>query len=99
MKKLAVAALAMLAGACATTDTRSGNGSAARAASAAGTQYCWQERLDSASGTLTCNWSGSFRDACDSTQLTSLQASRYSAPARTRMCNNGQWLVEVSPRG
>ena len=98
MKKLALAALALLAGACAATDNGSGNGNGARAA-AAGTQYCWQERLNNASGTLTCNWSASFRDACDNTQFTSLQAARYSAPARTRMCNNGQWLVEVSPKG
>ena len=100
MKKLALAALALLAGACATTDHGNGNGNGNGArASAAGTQYCWQDRLASSGGTLTCNWSGSFRDACDATELTSLQAGRYSAPAKTRMCNNGQWLVEISPKG
>jgi hypothetical protein len=98
MKKLAFAALALLLGACATAPNGNGNGSAARTA-AAGTQYCWQERLNSAGGTMTCNWSSSFRDACDATELTSIQAARYTAPAKTRMCNNGQWLVEVSPKG
>lgn len=97
MKKLAIAALALLAGGCAATDNGSGNG--ARAAATAGTQYCWQERLDSAAATHTCNWSASARDACDTTQLTTLQAARYSAPAKTRRCGNGQWLVEVSPKG
>jgi len=95
MKKLfALAALALLTGACATTGN--GNGNTARAA-ASGTQYCWQDKLDAAGGTMTCNWSASSRDACDNTALTSIQSSRYTAPAKTRMCNNGQWLVEVSP--
>ena len=98
MRKLALVALALLAGACAATPNGNGNGSAARVA-ATGTQYCWQDKLNAAGGTMTCNWSASARDACDSTELTSIPAARYSAPAKTRMCNNGQWLVEVSPRG
>ena len=97
MNKLALAAAALLAGACATTD--GGNGNGARVSAPAGAQYCWQDRLTSAAGNHQCNWSSSFRDACENTQLTSLPAARYSAPARTRMCANGQWLVEVAPKG
>jgi len=94
MKKLALAMAALVLGACATTN--GGNGART---TAAGTQYCWQERLSSAGGKHTCNWAPSFRDACESTQLSALDTARYSAPQKTRMCSNGQWLVEVAPKG
>ena len=98
MRNIAVAALAALAlGACASTDN--GSGAGAPAARVAGTQYCWQDRLDSTGGKLTCNWAGDTRSACDGATFTTLEASRYAAPRKGSLCPNGQWLVELSPRG
>ena len=96
MRKIAFAVAAGLAlGACATTD----NGGPATRTAAAGTQYCWQDRLETAGGKLTCNWSGSKREACESLNFTTVEAARFAAPKKASMCSNGQWLVELTPRG
>lgn len=97
MKRLALAAIASaLLGGCATMDN--GNGAATRSASApaAGAQYCWQDRLSTGDGKHTCNWAGSAREACEATQYSAVEASRYTAPRKARLCANGQWLVEVA---
>jgi hypothetical protein len=96
MTKIALAVAAgLVLGACATTN----NGSPAAATPVSGTQYCWQERLDTSGGKLTCNWAASRREACDSRTFTSVDAGRYAAPKKASMCANGQWLVEVVPAG
>lgn len=99
MRKIAIAVVAALSvGACATIG--SGNGNTARATPAAGTQYCWQDRLATQGGKLTCNWASTRREACESAhQYTSLDAARVSKPRKASLCNNGQWLVEVAPAG
>ena len=98
MKNTALAiATALALGACASTDTATGDRSAARAVS--GTQYCWQDRLQSAGGKHSCNWAASKREACDGALPSTLDVARYSAPRKSTMCSNGQWLVELSPTG
>jgi PBP1b-binding outer membrane lipoprotein LpoB len=95
MKSLALAiGAALVLGACATANT--GNGAPALA-SAAGTQYCWQDRLSNASGQLTCNWAADKRAACAGAEFTTVEATRFSEPKKSTMCANGQWLVEVAP--
>ena len=94
MKKLALAIVAGLSlGACATMD----NGNGASASAAAGTQYCWQNRLNAEGGKLGCNWAASKREACEAGQFTLVDAARYSKPRKATLCANGQWLVEVAP--
>ena len=98
MKNTALAiAAALTLGACASTDPGNGSGNTARAAS--GTQYCWQDRLQSAGGKHSCNWAASKREACDGALPSMVEAARYSAPRKSTMCSNGQWLVEVAPAG
>lgn len=95
MKKLALATLAALTlSACAAMS--GGNGQVA-ASAPAGAQYCWQDRLTTAGGKHMCNWAANWREACAATQYTSVEATRYSRPQRVRMCENGQWLVQVAP--
>jgi hypothetical protein len=98
MKKLALAIVAGLAlGACASMD--GSNGATARAMPAAGTQYCWQDRLSTEGGKLDCNWAPDRRAACEGTVFTTMDAARYSKPRKASLCANGQWLVEVAPAG
>jgi len=99
MKKLALAAIAALT-LCACGTMNGGNGQSVVATSApAGTQYCWQDRLSTSGGKHMCNWAASKRDACEATQLTTLEATRVTAPRKSSLCANGQWLVEVAPAG
>lgn len=94
MKTLALAiGAAVVLGGCATANTSNN----APAAAAAGTQYCWQDRLSDAGGKLTCNWAPDKRAACAGAEFTTVEASKVSAPKKSSMCANGQWLVEVSP--
>ena len=99
MKKLALAVMAALTlAACGTTD--GGNGQSVAAASApAGTQYCWQDRLSTSGGKHTCNWAASKREACEGAQFTAVEATRVTAPRKSSLCANGQWLVEIAPAG
>ena len=92
--KNAVSAItaALVLGACATPNANNG----AAASTAAGTQYCWQDRLSNSGGKLTCNWAGDKRSACEGAEFTTVDAARVSAPRKSSMCSNGQWLVEVS---
>jgi hypothetical protein len=93
MKTIALAiGAAFVVGGCATANT----GNVAAASAATGTQYCWQERLSSSGGKHTCNWSGDKRSACEGREFTTVEAAGYSAPRKSTMCANGQWLVEIS---
>lgn len=97
MTKIAFAVAAgLVLGACATTNNGS---SPAAARQVAGTQYCWQDRLETAGGKLTCNWAASRREACEALNFSTIEAARYAAPKKASMCANGQWLVEISPAG
>jgi hypothetical protein len=91
MKMLALAALAALTlMACGTMN--GSNGQSVATSAPAATQYCWQDRLSTSAGRHVCNWAASKRDACEATQLTSLEAARVTAPRKSSLCANGQWL-------
>src|SRR5262245_10694421 len=98
MKQLALAATAALTlVACGSMD--GGKVQSAAAAPRAGTQYCWQDRLSNSGGKLNCNWAATKREACEVLAFSDVEAARYSAPRKSTMCSNGQWLVEVAPTG
>jgi hypothetical protein len=99
MKMLALAATAALTlAACGTMNGGSGQPSAASSVPA-GTRYCWQDRLNTAGGKLNCNWAASKREACEGAPFTDVEAARVTAPRKSSLCSNGQWLVEVAPAG
>jgi hypothetical protein len=99
MNKLLVVAaflIVPLAG-CAAAD---GSKPAARAASmAAGTYFCWKDKLNPQGDALVCNWEGSVGDACKSGYSSSLARSAISTgPSDAGRCSNGQWLVQVTTK-
>jgi hypothetical protein len=66
---------------------------------ASGTMYCWQDKLTSSDGKLSCNWNANAREACESTYTTELPAARVQGqPQKANRCSNGQWLVTVQVR-
>lgn len=98
-KLLVVAAFLVvpLAG-CATAD---GSRAGARAqASAAGSYYCWKERLNTEGDALVCNWEGSAGDACRSSAISTplAKGSVSTGPKDAGRCANGQWLVQVTTK-
>ena len=99
MRKLALAATAALTLAACGSMNGGNGGSVAAASAPAGTKYCWQDRLNTAGGKLNCNWAASKREACEGTSYTDVEAARVTAPRKSSMCSNGQWLVEVAPAG
>ena len=71
----------------------------AAAAPAAGTQFCKKDRLASEGDSLSCNWSPTFADACENTNLATVKKSAItSGPGNAGRCGNGQWLVSVTTR-
>lgn len=98
MNKLLVAAAFLvvpLAG-CATADK-----AAPRAQSAAaGTYFCWKDRLNTEGDALVCNWEKSVADACNYSASSTVARSAVTAGPKDagRRCTNGQWLVEVTTR-
>jgi hypothetical protein len=99
MKKLLVVAAFLIVpvAGCATAD---GSKSAARAQTlAAGTYFCWKDKLNPEGDALVCNWEGSVGDACKSGYSSSLAKSAITAgPKDAGRCSNGQWLVEVTTK-
>jgi hypothetical protein len=94
-KSLFLATALALAG-CASTE-RSGSPAVAQASGS--TMYCWQVRLVDAGGNLTCNWETTAAAACDASHPTPIsKAAIAQGPDKVRMCNNGQWLVQVTMR-
>jgi hypothetical protein len=99
MNKLLVAAafvIVPLAG-CATAD---GARTSTRAqAMAAGTYFCWKEKLNPEGDALVCNWEGSTSDACKSSSSSPLaRGSIATGPKDAGRCSNGQWLVQVTTK-
>ena len=89
---IACAPLVLLA-ACANVQTSTAG---AGAEPASGTMYCWQDKLVAADGKLSCNWSASQREACESQYPSTLAAAKVSGtPQKSQRCSNGQWLVQV----
>jgi hypothetical protein len=99
MNKLLVVAtflIVPLAG-CAAAD---GSRTSARATTvAAGTYFCWKDKLNAQGDALVCNWEGTEADACKSSYSTSLaKISVSTGPKDAGRCTNGQWLVEVTTK-
>ena len=96
-KTLILAAPLLMLAACAApggADTR-----VAAAAPAAGTQFCKKDRLASEGDSLSCNWSPTFADACENTNLSTVKKSAVAGgPSNAGRCGNGQWLVSVTTR-
>jgi hypothetical protein len=98
-KLLVVAAFAIvpLAG-CATAD---GSGTSARAQPmAAGSYYCWKDRLNTVGDALACNWQSSVGEACRATAFSTTlsKGSVAAGPEDAGRCANGQWLVQVTTK-
>ena len=95
-KLLVVAAFVILplAG-CANPGTKD----SAPAMAAAGTYFCWKDKLNPEGDTLVCNWEGNTTDACKSSYPTPLaKASIATGPKDAGRCANGQWLVQVTTK-
>ena len=99
MKKiLALSALAtvFLAG-CAAIN--GGSGQATAAAAAGKVAYCTADRLERAGDSLTCNWAGTAREACDSRARVTLRTGTVNeGPSKGGMCSNGDRLVYVTTK-
>jgi hypothetical protein len=66
---------------------------------AAGTYFCWKDKLNPEGEALVCNWEGSVAEACKSGYSTSLAKSSVAAgPKDAGRCSNGQWLVQVTTK-
>lgn len=96
-KLLGIAAISLTAlAACAPAEVR--NGAMAHAA-AAGTQFCWKDRLMTQGEKLSCNWAASKSDACRFLNLSDIEkASVVSEPTSAGRCENGEWLVQVTTK-
>jgi len=96
MKRSPILAAALLLAACASTGR---SPATAPTSAAAGTYYCWKDRLASEGDKLVCNWEASADAACRSDGVVSLsRAAIASGPADSRRCENGQWLVSVTTK-
>ena len=96
-KALLLAAPILLLSACASTN---GGSAATRTAAAEGAAlYCWQNKVVTEAGGLSCNWAKTASDACRSTDFTKVsQGAIASGPTKARRCENGEWLVMVTTR-
>jgi hypothetical protein len=97
MKPSPILAAALLLAACASTGRSPAAAPATSAA--AGTYYCWKDRLASEGDDLVCNWEPSANAACRSDAVVSLsRAAVASGPVDSRRCENGQWLVSATTK-
>jgi hypothetical protein len=66
---------------------------------AAGTYFCWKDKLNPEGDALVCNWEGSTADACKSSYSSSLaKGTIATGPKDAGRCANGQWLVQVTTK-
>jgi hypothetical protein len=97
MKKIATLSLATLAFAAAGCASTNGAGNVAAAAPTSGVAYCAADRLFQASDALTCNWSKTVKEACESRATTTLAKSKVAeGPSKGGMCQSGDRLVYVT---
>ena len=89
---LALLSSALLVTACATPS------STQSVVAKTGAQFCAKERLYTANGALVCNWAPTAADACrDIAPSSSIALTAVTgAPADSRRCESGQWLVQVA---
>ncbi len=92
---ICTAALVTLLGACATTESNTGENLAAASSS---TKYCHKDRLYVASNEMVCNWASSAGSACRDNLPSSriAETAVTGEPTNIRRCDNGQWLVQVT---
>ena len=96
-KLLCVAAVSILASACASAPTASTpNGSTA---SVAGERYCFKRNLTESDGKLHCNWVADRSQVCAMGRHSeSVDAARYSYPQPSGRCDTGEYIVKVAPK-
>ena len=96
-KLICVAALSLLASACATAPTASTSNGAT--ASVAGERYCFKRNLAEGDGKLHCNWVADRSRVCDSGRVyETVEMGRYTAPAPAGRCETGEYIVKVAPK-
>lgn len=97
MKKTLAIAAALLVSACATVNPPAPT---AAATPAAGTYYCFKDRLATEGDAYACNWERDARDVCHSigSRTTLRKSAVASGPTDVRRCDNGQWVVMVTTR-
>jgi hypothetical protein len=99
MQKITTTSIALIAFAlagCAGTGGSS-NTQAASATPASGTAYCAADQLQHGASSLTCNWSKTAKEACESRASTSVATSTVAdGPNKGGMCANGNRLVYVT---
>ena len=98
MKKLiCVAAVSILASACASAPTASTSNGAT--ASVAGERYCFKRNLTEGDGKLHCNWVADRSQVCESGRVSAaVETARFSAPQPAGRCNTGEFIVKVAPK-
>jgi hypothetical protein len=97
-KLICVAAVSILASACASAPTAStSNGGAT--ASVAGERYCFKRNLTEGDGKLHCNWVADRSQVCNSARVyETVEIGRYSAPQPSGRCETGEYIVKVAPK-
>lgn len=96
MSRILLAAPFLFLSACAATN----GGEPARMAAADGAAlYCWERKVMEDGDGKLCNWAKTAKEACRSSDYTVVRnAAIASGPAKSRRCENGEWLVMVTTR-
>jgi hypothetical protein len=96
-KLICVAAVSILASACASAPTASTSNGAT--ASVAGERYCFKRNLTEGDGKLHCNWVADRSQVCDSGRVNAtVEMARFSSPQPAGRCNTGEYIVKVAPK-
>ena len=105
MNKLAIALAASIVvlGGCASGPmATTGGASGSDRVVTAGEQFCWKRILAEKDGKLYCNWVSDLSKACLPERQTDyssgIEMSRYSDPKPAGRCENGHYLVQVTPK-
>ena len=92
---LVLAAVLSLAAGCATNVPNAVNAQG----SAAGTYYCWENKLVDSGSRLVCNWNANPRAACEEEFASYIERSSVkSEPQHAHRCANGHDLAVVTTR-
>lgn len=75
------------------------NGGGAKTSAAAGSYYCWKEKMLTEGDKLVCNWEDNATNACRSNVVRYIDKTMVtSGPANSRRCDNGEWLVMITTK-
>jgi len=100
-KPLCLAAVSLISlAACAPIEpAANGAGAGTKASAAAGSYYCWKEKMLSEGDKLVCNWEDNATNACRSNVVRYIDKTTVvSGPANSRRCDNGEWLVMITTK-